>query len=114
MPFKYDAISKFKKVLKEIYETYPHIYLYSTNSTIEYYKDIVPLLHERLNGYELSVFIEALSLDIAGTYNETYYSFQKVYNAVIMHKIDPSFVLGEFFNETKGFSGISGERPGNP
>jgi len=108
MPFKLDAINKVNRVLKELYQEKPHLALYGQDNIIEYFKDIVPLLHERLNDYEINVMIEFMCLNIAETYNDRYYKIKKIYDSIVLFKVDPIVVIGEFFDEIKGFSGFTG------
>jgi hypothetical protein len=106
--FKVDAINKIKKVIREIYKDYPYLYFYSQDNALEYFKGIVPILHEKLDSYELSVLVEILSLEISSTYNEQFYAMKKIYDAIIIFRVDPQIVIGELLNEAKGFSGIGG------
>jgi len=111
MPFKLDAFNKSKKVLKDIYEKNPHLCFYQESEPIQYFKDIVPLLHQELNTYELTVLVENLALELTGTYNEAFYKLKKVYDAIVLFKTDPLFVLGEYLDEIKGFEGLAGQCP---
>lgn len=111
MRFKADTISKIKRVLKYIYTKYPHLQVYSESSVLEYFKDIVPLLHEELDSYELEVLVELMCLEISGTYSEKFYKLKKIYDAIVLFKVDPVFVIGEYFDEIKGFSGFAGKCP---
>lgn len=114
MGFKFDAINKAKRVLNEIYKDNPHLYIYGQDDMLGYFKGVVPLLHEKLNKYEISVLIEEMCLNITGDYNEQYYKMKKLYDSVVLFKVDPEIVILEAFkDEIKGFSGIGGECSGD-
>jgi hypothetical protein len=108
MPFKSDALVKCKQVIRDLYKEKPYLEFYGKNNVVEYFRDIVPVLWERLDEYERTVFVEMITLELTGTYNDMYYGIKKIYDALILHRLDPQYLIGEIFNEAKGFSGIVG------
>lgn len=104
--FKLDAINKYKRVVREIVEENPYLTLNMEDNAIEYFKDMIPLLKERLNAEELSVMTEDMSLSISGGYNDRYYFFKNVFDSLIIHQVDPETIIREAY-EAGGFTGIN-------
>ena len=109
--FKLDVINKVRKTIQDIYNEYPELYTYSDSDTSGYYSYLVPILHQRLNNEELEIFVELLCLEVTKTYNDSYYRLKKLYDAIIVFKIDPDIALIKFggYDAIKGFNSLEAE-----
>jgi hypothetical protein len=106
--FKLDTINKVSRCVAQIYSDSPELYTFSEDleGTLGFFKFLVPLLHKNLNDEDLTVLIELMCFDLAGTYNDLYYKIKNVYDAIILFKTDPELVFAKYqgvFNEIKGF-----------
>jgi hypothetical protein len=116
--FKLDALNKIKRVTRVAHDKNPHLHFSREENPLEYIRDTAPIYRKELNKYELEVLVEQLALSITGTYNEMYWKIKKVYDSIYLFGVDLLVVLNEInldiegdINETKGFSGFTGQRP---
>jgi hypothetical protein len=106
MVFKLDAINKYKRVIRETLEEKPYLTLNMQDNAVEYFKEMVPILTTKLTHEELNVMIEDMSLTLSGSYNDRYYLFKKIFDSLILFRVDPEVVLGGAY-EISGLTGLN-------